>query len=89
MLPDWNFNDIIFHAVLSTNGHDAKDRINLQATLYNTHGELIANDASDLWDGTIAHAINYDENGDDMSLTLVFGQEQRQSGIWSHSSELQ
>src|SRR4051794_2286121 len=44
ILPNWNFVDPIYHAVLSTNGHDAKDRISIQAPLYNTQGELIAND---------------------------------------------
>ena len=59
------FQDITWKAVLSTSTVDARDRINVQGPVYNTHGDLIATDAADLWDGSIANPIKYDESGVD------------------------
>ena len=50
-------------AVLSTDSVSAKDRITITGKIYNTHGDLIANGASDLWDGNIQNAVGYDETG--------------------------
>jgi hypothetical protein len=49
--------------VHSTNGHNAKNRLDIEAPIYNTQGELIATDAADLWDGAIDHAVKYNEFG--------------------------
>jgi hypothetical protein len=54
--------DLPYHAILS--GPDnAKDRLSIVGPIYNMHNELIATSAADLWDGSIAHAIGYDESG--------------------------
>src|SRR5712672_1097450 len=29
LLPNWNFSDIVYHAILSTNSHNAKDRLTI------------------------------------------------------------
>ena len=58
-------------AVLSTSTVDARDRINVQGPVYNTHGDLIATDAADLWDGSIANPIRYDESGVDAFGTVA------------------
>jgi hypothetical protein len=54
--------DLPYHAIMS--GPDnAKDRLSIVGPIYNMHNELIATSAADLWDGSIAHAIGYDESG--------------------------
>jgi hypothetical protein len=37
MLPEWNFADITWHAVLSTNGHNAKDPANPPSARRSVH----------------------------------------------------
>ena len=60
LLPNWNFQDNVYHAVLSTQAHNAKDRLDIEAPIYNMHGDLIATGAADLWDGTIDNPVGYD-----------------------------
>ena len=55
-------------AILSTSGVNAKDHITVSGPIYNTNDELIANDAADLWDGSIANPINYTEHGNLMTF---------------------
>jgi len=63
-LPNpWNGEDLVYQAVLSINGSDARDRLAISGPVYNTHGELIALDAGDLWDGSIANPVGFDETG--------------------------
>jgi hypothetical protein len=85
MLPDWNFADLAWHAVLSTNGHNAKDRISVQGPIYNTHGDLIANDANDLWDGSIANPVGYDEIGQLITSDFGVWTGTKPDGTWSPS----
>ena len=59
----WNGTDPLVHAVLSIPGDNACDRIPITAPLYNTHGDLIATDQADLWDGSIHNPVAYDEHG--------------------------
>jgi hypothetical protein len=65
-VPGWNFSDVTWKAILSTPTIDARDHINVQGPVYNTRGEMVATGATDLWDGSIAHAIKYDEGGGDV-----------------------
>jgi hypothetical protein len=64
ILPIWNFSDIVYHAVLSTNGHDARDRLDIEAPIFNMHGDFLAAGADDLWTNGIANPVNYDEFGE-------------------------
>jgi hypothetical protein len=52
-----------FTALLSSASVDAKSRITVSGDIYNTHGEVLANNATDLWDGTIDNKVGYDEKG--------------------------
>ena len=54
---------VLWHAIGSTAAIDAIDNAPVTAPLYTMHGDLIATSAADLWDGTIAHAIDYSESG--------------------------
>jgi hypothetical protein len=65
-VPGWSFSDVTWKAILSTTTVSARDHVNVQGPVYNTRGELVATGAADLWDGTIAHAIQYDEGGGDI-----------------------
>lgn len=56
----------------NTSPHAARDHTNSSPTatfpnnipLYNLQGQLIASSYADLWDGSIANAIQFDESGD-------------------------
>jgi hypothetical protein len=65
--------DVTWYALASTETTDAKSNAILAGAddgipIYNTHGELIANGISDLWEsninGKIQHAVKYDQFGD-------------------------
>ena len=57
-----------FRAILSDGTTNANDRLDIQGPIYNMQNELIANDAADLWDGSLAHAIRYDELGNSVPV---------------------
>ena len=78
-IPNWNSSDITWKAILSTTSQAAPEHINVQGPVYNTHGELVANDSADLWDGTIAHAIKYDERGGRLPVNY---------GVWTGTNSL-
>jgi hypothetical protein len=80
LLPSWNFVDPLFHAVLSTNGHNAKDRVNITGPIYNFHGDVIVTDANDLWDGSIANPVRFDEYGSPQGSAVWTGT--NASGVW-------
>src|SRR5258708_5184838 len=67
LLKKWNFSDLTWTAILSNSTSNAIDRVPILGPVYNTRGELVATDAADMWDGTIAHAIQYDEVGGGIS----------------------
>jgi hypothetical protein len=61
--PGWNGLDLPWKAILSDLATNAKDHVNIQGPIYNLNNELIAIDATDFWDGTLLHAILYNELG--------------------------
>jgi hypothetical protein len=63
LIPDWNGIDIVWHAILSDETINAKDHVAITGPVYNMQNELIATDAADMWDGSLIHAILYDELG--------------------------
>jgi len=63
LIDSWNGLDLVYQAMLSIPGLNAKDRIAIGGPIYNTNGDLIANDATDLWDGSIQNPVGYDEFG--------------------------
>ncbi len=53
------------NAATSSQIFESKDRLgSCSQAIYNMHGELVANNCADLWDGTIANAVKFNENGD-------------------------
>ena len=52
-----------WRAIASTPSTDASANISVTAPVYNMNSELVANNAADLWDGTIANTIAYEEDG--------------------------
>ena len=72
-LQVWDGRTPLVHAVLSDPTANAKDRISITEPLYNTHGDLIATDQADLWDGSIQNPVEYDEHGNPVTgSTLVW-----------------
>jgi len=63
LLPGWNGTDLPWKAILSDSTTDARDHISVLGRVYNMNNELVATSAADLWDGTLLHAIRYDEFG--------------------------
>ena len=59
----WNNADIYYQAVLSTQTMRVVDLLDIQGAIYNTNDDLIATGAADLWDGSIANPVGYDEFG--------------------------
>lgn len=41
--------------------------------IYNLNGQLVASGNADLWDGSLAHAINVDQNGDTWAQAVFTG----------------
>lgn len=62
-MPDWDGHEVPFRAILSDGTTDARDRLTIAVPIFNMANELFANDAADLWHGSIAHAIRYDPFG--------------------------
>jgi hypothetical protein len=52
-----------FHALISTQFVQAKDRVMIKGNVYNTHDELIATTSFDLWDKFLHAKVAYDEKG--------------------------
>ena len=61
-----------FIALISTGSVNAKDRIGQSGPLSNTKGELVANDANDLFDGSLIRPIQYDEKGNAVGSPYVW-----------------
>jgi hypothetical protein len=54
-------------AILSKNDTIARDRLTIRGPVENIAGETVADDASDLWDGTLDTVIDVDEHGESAS----------------------
>jgi len=63
LVPGWNGLDLVYRSILSIDGDNAVDRLSIVGPVYNTNGDLLANDAADLWDGSLANPVGYDEKG--------------------------
>ncbi|MGD9724417.1 MAG: PEP-CTERM sorting domain-containing protein [Pirellulales bacterium] len=63
LIPDWDGETIFYRAILSTSTIDARDHVDVQGAVFNMQDELIATSETDLWDGTLANAVRYDEVG--------------------------
>lgn len=66
-------NDLDWYCIGSTESVDARDNISPSIAwdaenipIYNTHGQLVANNLADLFDGSIPENVNYDQWGDNM-----------------------
>ncbi len=81
----WDGN-IIYKAVLSTQAETAFDRLDIQAPIYNTNGDLIATDQADLWDGNISNPVGYDEFCTAVPVGTRVWSGSVEQGIWSGNS---
>jgi hypothetical protein len=86
LLPNWNQTDLVYHAILSTDGHNAKDRLDVEAPLYNMQGEFLAADATDLWAHGVATPIAYDEYGTYITNLSIAWTGTQSNGLWSGQS---
>ena len=58
----------------------------MSGPIYNTNDDLIATDAADLWDGTIANPIAYNEFGAEITFKFEVWTGTAFSGIWQGDS---
>ncbi len=75
-----------WQAILSDASMPATTRLAIVAPIYNMQGELVANDASDLFDGAIAAPIRYTELGNSISSNFQVWTGTQSNGIWSGAS---
>lgn len=61
-----------FRAILSTSTTSARDRITIRGSVGDTKGRLLANNAGDFWDGSLAQLVSYDEKGRYVSVSIVW-----------------
>jgi len=64
LVPGWNGLDLVYRSILSIDGDNAVDRLSIVGPVYNTNGDLLANDAADLWDGSLVNPVGYNEKGE-------------------------
>jgi hypothetical protein len=74
-IPSWNGVDRLLSSILSTASSPARDRLTITAPVYNTHGELVANDSTELWSSNLRARPGYDEFGNAVS-----------GGVWTGTS---
>jgi hypothetical protein len=60
---DWDGEAALFKAILSTNSVSAASRIDISREVINTNGTVLATSKADLFDGSLAAPVDYDEWG--------------------------
>jgi hypothetical protein len=85
-LTSWNSTDTTWKAIISTSNQNARDRFEVLGPIYNTIGELVATDATDLWDGSLRAPIQYTESGMFAFNILGVLTGTNQYGAWSGNS---
>lgn len=63
LISDWNGEDRIVEALLSTSSSPIRDRLTFDGPFYNTLDQLVANSKADLFDGTLSAIVGYDQFG--------------------------
>jgi hypothetical protein len=63
LLKGWNQVDILYHAITSDAGSNAATRLEIAGPVYNVRGDLIANNAQQLWSGSLLNPVQYDATG--------------------------
>ena len=72
-------------AIVAVNRYSPVRKIAINAPIYNTNGDKVADGTTDLWDGSLDNAIEYDENGQSRSV-LVWTATQN-GGYWDGYDE--
>ncbi|MFB6373897.1 MAG: DUF1554 domain-containing protein [Bradymonadaceae bacterium] len=60
-------------ALMSRDGKNAKTRISVHGRVRNLNGQKVVDDKSDMWDGDIDNAVQYDESGHSVSKSVWTG----------------
>jgi len=88
-VPGWNGLDLIYQAILSINGNNARDRIAIEGKIFNTHFDLLATDENDLWDNSfplLLAPVGYDEFGNLITTSTDVWTGTEDDGTWSNNS---
>ncbi len=82
----WDGLGIHYRAILSINGSNARDRLAINGPVYNTHGTPLATSKADLFDGSLAAPVDYDEYGQWIAQYPDVWTGSTATGIWAGSS---
>jgi hypothetical protein len=86
ILHNWNGTDLIYHAILSTNGQNASDRIPILGPVFNMQGQRVAGDAATMWNGDHVAPIEFDEFRNLVTGITSVWTGTTANGIWSGHS---
>ncbi len=86
MNPGWNGIDRIQKALISSTGSNANSRMEIIGRVVNMQGEVLANNQADLWDGTIATGVKYNEFGQLLANNTIFWTGSNSFGVASQTS---
>jgi hypothetical protein len=75
-----------YKALLSDESTHARDRVTIAGRVINTAGQVLAVDFTDLWDGTIAVGVNYNEGGVQTLANTIFWTGSNQNGFSSQTA---
>ncbi len=75
----WDGVSPLYRAILSITGDNARDRLSVSGPVFNLHGTELASGHADLFDGSLAAAVDYDELG-----TLITSD----SDVWTGSTSV-
>lgn len=77
LFTGWNGQDLVYKAILSDGTRDARDWVGFQGAIFNTNGDLVANDSADFFDGQLITPIGFDESGN----AIAAGDDRAWSGV--------
>ena len=63
LVPNWDWNTIVYKAVLSSTSASAYQRIQIRGAVYNMNNQIVAADANQFWSGATSNPVMYQENG--------------------------
>ena len=92
MIPNWDANQRIWKALISTETDYARFRQDIHGPVFNMAGELLASNVVDFWDGTLDNPIRFDNFGLEVSPNTQFwsgsdglGQDSDNCGDWQQT----
>lgn len=87
LLLNWDGQTRPVKALISSATENANARKQIFGRVVNTHGELLANNQADLWDGTIVTGVKYNEHNQLLSHNTIFWTGSDSFGVVSQTAQ--